>query len=317
MVKPQIVLVDDEKAFLQPAVEELERAFPDCEIVGLTSERAFQEHAGSVPDSSIALVIADAILGPLERGTDVLLFCRQRLPHIRRLLMSNKASREDLEDAINRCALDGYMEKNRPLRPQDLALLKRLLATLRTAEPVNELSASKAVNDLNHLDAGSRKQANLYKNAIKELLAFVFYPWLVSPRTEVPIRNETKAVDIVLQNAARDGILADLKRRYDSLLVPVETKNSKSLHSSYFSQLEGYLTKPVGKWGILCFRGRIEPKHLQQVKGAHNEGKFLMLLTDSELVGLAKAKISGRQSRDDFGATLDQFIRKRFDESIG
>ena len=42
-----------------------------------------------------------------------------------------------------------------------------------------------------------------------------------------------------------------------------------------------------------------------------------MVLSDSEIVELAKAKISGRQSRDDFSATLDQFMRKKFDESIG
>jgi DNA-binding NarL/FixJ family response regulator len=317
MIRPQIILIDDEKAFLQPFVEDLKHAFPDCEIVALTSESAFHKHVGAVSDSSIALVIADAILGPLDRGTDILLFCRQRLPHVRRMLMSNKASREDLEEAINTCALDGYIEKRQALSQDDLVLLKRVWASLRTTEPVNELAASKTINDLRHIRTSSRTQANFYKNAIKELLAFIFYPWLVSPRTEVRIRNETKAVDIILQNAARDGIFADLKRRYNSLLVPVETKNSKALHSSHFNQLEAYLTKPIGKWGILCFRGSIQSKHLRQIRGAHNEGIFLMLLTDSELIKLAKAKISGRQSREDYSTALDQFIRRKFDESVG
>jgi DNA-binding NarL/FixJ family response regulator len=317
MTKPQIILVDDEAFFLKPSVEELTRAFPDCSIVSLTSEKAFQKHISSARDSDIAVVIADAVLGPLERGTDILLFCRQRLPHARRVLMSNKASREDLEDAINRCALDGYIEKHHPLRPQEIALLTRLLASVRTAGPANDLAASKMCDDLEHITAGSRKQANLYKNAVRDLLAYVFYPWLAAPQTEVPIRNATKAVDILLQNAATEGILADLKRRYDSLLVPVETKNSKMLRSSYFSQLEGYLTGPVGKWGILCFRGKIEKKHQAHVRAAHNEGKLIMLFTDSELVALVKAKISGRQTRDDYNATLDQFLRKKYAESIG
>jgi len=314
---PQILVVDDERAWLAFLSEDLGRAFPNWEIVSLSSEEEFQKHVASAHDSDIALVLADAVLGTSARGTDVLLFCRQRLPHVRRVLMSNKASREDLEYAINQCALDGYMEKNHPLRPRDLGLLERLLANFRMAEPVNDLAASKTVEDLKRITIGSRAQANLYKNAIKDLVAYVFYPWLVSPRTEVPIRNKTKAVDIVLQNAAGDGILADLKRRYDSLLVPVETKNSKALHSSYFSQLEGYLTGPVGKWGILCFRGRIEKKHLAHVKAAHSEGKLIMLFTDSELIALVKAKINGRQSRDDYRGTLDQYLRKKYAESIG
>ena len=315
----EIIVVDDNPPCLHQLGDGLKREFANYTVVCLESERAFHEHVASKRDSAIALLMADAILGPLERGTDLLLFCRQSLPHVRRVLMSDKATRDDLEDAINKCALDGYVEKRHPLRPDQLALIRRLLATVRTGEPANDLATSKTVDDLNQIPVGSPAHANLFKNAARDLFAYIFYPWLLAPRTEVHIRNGTKAVDVLFQNAARDGMLADLKRQYESLLIPVETKNSKELESDFFSQLEGYLTPTIGRWGIICFRGRIKPKYLKQVRATHTvgEGKLVMLVTDAELVELTKSKMSGRQSRDDFSGTLDQFIRKKFDESIG
>jgi DNA-binding NarL/FixJ family response regulator len=315
--REQILVVDDEPAWVRSLSHDLCQAFPDYEIIGLTSQTDFHKHLAAARDSDVAVVMADVVLRQPESGTDLLVFCRQRLPHVRRVLMSNKATREDLEDAINLCALDGYIEKYKPLRQQELSVLDRVLSQVRAGGPITDLAASKSCRDLKQITPGSRRQANLYKNTIRDLMAFAFYPWLVAPRTEVPIRNETKVLDILLQNVAREGILADLKSRYASLLVPVETKNSRTLSSSHFSQLEGYLTGPVGRWGILCFRGRIQQRHLKHVKAAQDEGKLIMLLTDLEIAELARAKFSGRQSRGDYNATLEQFLRWKYAESIG
>jgi hypothetical protein len=317
MTKPQIILVDDDNIFLKPAVGELIRAFPDCEIVGLTSEKMFQKHVASTHDSDIGLVIADALLAPPESGADVLLYCRQRIPHVRRVLMSNKASREDLEDAINRCALDGYIEKFHPLRQQELGVLKRLLLEVRTAEPVNDLAASKTIEDLEHITPGLSAHAHLYKNTIRDLMAFAFYPWLQGPRSEVQIQGGTSRIDILFRNAADKGVFADLKQQCEAIHVPVETKNTEQLCADDFHQLNDYLNDPVGRWGILCFRGCIEKKDQDQVKAARRKKNFVMLLTDSELVELCRSRFSERQSRADYEATLAQFVSKKLGESIG
>lgn len=310
--RPEILVVDDEPGFLAHLCAELQMMLVEYRIVPFESFEALRQHMVNSDCSEVVMVIADAILGDLDRGAHVLALSRQLAPHAKRILISNKATRADMEHAINTCALDGYLEKEDQFTESSVQLLRNLLVCDRVGTPINHNEAYKLCLQLARVPVSKREFAHVYKTLMKDLLLYVFYPALVSPRTELAIRSGTKFVDIVFYNAASDGVLFDVKSRLGSILVPIETKNSSILRSSTFAQIEGYLVDAVGRFGVICFRGEIRKWHLKHGRAISSQGKLVMVLTDQEVVSLARSRIVRRRGVREYQKALDDFLRSKY-----
>lgn len=311
MDREQIIFIDDEALWRGSLSKSLEQAFPHMEIVCFSNSVETQDYLETRQPHQIAMIIADVILGPLDRGAELLRFCRTHVPHAKRVLISNKATRDDLEYAINESSLDGYIEKREELTEENINLLQRLLQTGRVGQPVNENELSKILLQLEHIIPGTKTHANLFKNSVKDLIAYAFYPWFINPRTEVQILDGTKAIDILFHNASEKGFFADIKARYDSMTIPIETKNTRNITSRDFDQLSRYMNKAVGRCGILCFRGKIETRHRKQAKALQRDEKLVLLFEDLEIIRLCELRSSGAMSPSEYTHEVETILREK------
>jgi DNA-binding NarL/FixJ family response regulator len=310
MDKERIIFIDDEDVWRDSLSTSLREAFPQLDLFAFANATDAREYLETQQPHQIAMIIADAILGPLDRGAELLRFCRTRVPHAKRVLISNKATRDDLEYAINESSLDGYIEKREELTDENVKLLRRLLQTGRVGQPVNESELAKILAQLQHIHTGTKAHANLFKNSIKDLIAYAFYPWFTNPRTEVQILDGTKAIDILFCNASDGGFFADIKARYGSMTIPIETKNTRDITSRDFDQLARYMTKAVGRCGILCFRGKIETRHRKQAKALQRDEKLVLLFQDLEIARLCELRSSGARPPD-YTREVEDILREK------
>jgi len=306
-----IIVLDDYPMDLGRMVAALERDCPSFQVIGFDSERALETALESSSYEDVRMIVADAILGPLARGWTVLSRFRRQWPHIKRVLVSNRATREDLELAVNECGLDAFFCKQEHFSEEALVRIRELLLVDRATLPISQAHVLRALEDLDRIRPGVAELGNLYRNTIADVISFVFYPLLRSPRLEVPVADGTMSADIVYYNSAQSGVLQDIKMTSQSLRVVVEVKNSRSLSAEHFRQLSAYLAEPAGKCGFLVFRGTGTSKYRAHVRYSWSQGKRLFLFTESELRDLARRKISDREAGADFAEYLETVLREK------
>ncbi len=190
-------------------------------------------------------------------------------------------------------------------------MLRDLLSYDRATFPITEAQAQSLISDLDHITTGDKRHANLYKQTIRGLLSYIFYPDLRSPRSEVPIGNGVMRMDIVYYNAAESGTLHDLKFATNSLKIVVEVKNSGKLRASYFQQIQSYLLDSVSKCCFLVFRGEIEDSYEKQLRHLWSMDYKVFLFNDEELVSLASQKIRNRGRSEDFAKYLNSVMQSK------
>ena len=311
-----IVVIDDSRADLDLLLSDLRQNFTDYSVMGYTSEEELWNDSSVRPYDDIYLVIADAILGTVRTGWDILARFKREWPHVKRVLISNKVTTENMEDAINRCTPDGFIFKRGKLTGANIEMLRELLFGDRVTLPINDSQAQELISSLEQIAPGDRKTANLYKKIISELLSYIFYPNLRATRLEVPIKPgvgaTVRSIDIVYYNAAKTGTLYDLKVAQNSLRLIVEVKNATELRASYFEEVESYLSSSISTCGFIVFRGSIMKSYLNQLKYLWSMGKAVFLFNDKELKELAYQRIRSRNRSTDFAEYLDRELQERY-----
>jgi len=314
-----VLIVDDDYLFLENACRQFALLFDKCDIRHFDSYDNAVKYIEQEDLASVSLLISDAVLGETARGSDLLLRIRDSAPHCKRVLMSDKATRVDLMHAINRCSLDGYIEKVELFSTASVALIRQWIYAERANSPVSGQVAMEYLAQLDKVPVGQRKAAaHAYKCIIRDLVHFVLYPHLSGPRTEVRLTNGTTSVDILFSNSSSHGILRHAQDNYGSAFVPVETKNTAKLKPGDFRQLQDYLIKGIGRLGFLCFRGKRcakERRRLMTIANrSDNEPKVILVLTDDDLKQLSRERLV--MSRIDYSNTIDRFLRDRYLEAF-
>ena len=101
------------------------------------------------------------------------------------------------------------------------------------------------------------KTASDYHNLVIGIIEFIFFPHLFNPVKEAVINEGRKRIDLLMDNAAKSGILYDLHmiRKVPCGKVPFECKNYKTdIQNPEIDQLLGRLSTYRGMFGILCCR---------------------------------------------------------------
>lgn len=157
------------------------------------------------------------------------------------------------------------------------------------------------------------KYANDFHNYAKGILEAIFYPHLNNPKKEQSIEQGRKRVDIVFQNAAKEGffhILSSIKN-IPCAYIYFECKNySGDPGNPELDQLTGRFNVNSGRFGFLVCR-RFEDKDLFYHRcrdSAQAQRGFVMPLDDSDLKYLLHIKKTA--SNEAISKFLDDCYRK-------
>lgn len=150
----------------------------------------------------------------------------------------------------------------------------------------NEVLVSEMLIDaLNHIQTG-KDSATEYHKAMTGISEFIFYPYLVNPTVEEPIHQGRKRIDIVMDNAAKDGIFYELSRsaNFPCPFIVIECKNyTEDINNPELDQLSGRFSRDRGRVGISCSR------HIQNKEAIYKrcndtlaDGRGLILALDDQ-----------------------------------
>ena len=174
----------------------------------------------------------------------------------------------------------------------------------RETEPLSRLA-----KQLTAIPSGDQA-AGKYHDHIIGVLEAIFYPDLTNPKKEQEIDQGRKRVDIVFQNAAKDGFFNLLHRvkQIPSAYIYVECKNyATDVSNPELDQLLGRFQLNFGKFGILVSR-TFENKELFHTRCRDNAlaGRgFVIGLDDGDICHLLEL----RESQDQEG--LERFLDER------
>ncbi len=157
--------------------------------------------------------------------------------------------------------------------------------------------------------------ASQFHNHMKGVLTALFYPFLINPVKEKEIHQGRKRIDLVFENAAKDGFFLRLpqNKQIPSAYIFIECKNySSDPENPELDQLSGRFSVNRGKFGFLICR-TIKDKELfyKRCKDTAQDGRgFIIPLDDTDIQLLIKL----RKSKDIRG--INQFLGECFQKLV-
>ena len=155
--------------------------------------------------------------------------------------------------------------------------------------------------------------ASEYHKLMIGVLEFVFFPQLVGPRKEQEIHQGRKRIDILMENAATEGIFHRLHsiRGLPCAFVAFECKNySTDIANPELDQISGRFSPNRGKMGFVCCR-RFEDKvrFIERCRDTFRDDRGLVVPVDDATVTAWLAVIESGKRRE-----LDVHLTRDVDE---
>ncbi|NNH19683.1 Uncharacterised protein [Bordetella trematum] len=184
---------------------------------------------------------------------------------------------------------------------------KSLLSTEDQAEVAAALRQS-----LRNIPVGT-DAATQYHRLMIGVVEMVFYPQLIRPVKEREIHQGRKRIDIVMENAASEGIFLRLPnvRRVPCAYVAIECKNySSDVANPELDQLAGRFSFQKGKVGFLCCRNiNNRELFLERCRDTFRDDRGLIVLLDDQVVDELLSLIE-RHRRDDLDARISELVNQ-------
>ena len=214
----------------------------------------------------------------------------------------NRALTPDRRNVLRR-----YKEDSKN-KPKPALSHSEMSETIETPKP----DWDKLLNDLLSINPGG-KDAKKYEKAVQALLDALFCPWFMYPKSQTPLENRRKIVDITYFNAARDGFFKWLKDNYSAAYIFIECKNySDDVSNPELDQLAGRFSIRRGKVGILVSR-KIKNRKLVTEKcrdSANADRGFIIAIDDDDIKVIVDAV------RNEPPGEPLKILRERFDELV-
>lgn len=155
--------------------------------------------------------------------------------------------------------------------------------------------------------------ATQYHRLMVGVVEMIFYPQLIRPIKEREIHQGRKRIDIVMENAASDGIFLRLpnNRHVPCAYVAFECKNySSDVANPELDQLAGRFSFQKGKVGFLCCR-TVNDRDLfvERCRDTFRDDRGLIVLLDDHVVDDLLSLIETRR-RDELDARISELVNQ-------
>jgi hypothetical protein len=195
-------------------------------------------------------------------------------------------------------------------RPLQVEGLLNDLPTGTTLEGYQEKLA-KILEDLNTLPTG-REHAAQFEDIIGEIIRLCFFRSLVNVEPRQRDVDGVVVRDWIAGNRASDGFWLMVQNRYASTQIVWECKNFDDLGADVFQQAAYYMTKEIGRFVVVAFRGHETKRHcFQHVKrvASDKEGGIILLVNQRDLMVFLRQAINGKIKEEHIYELFDRSIR--------
>jgi len=197
------------------------------------------------------------------------------------------------------------------------------LAPLKQSGLVNDLPDAIDLNEyqerlrklLEKLKAcpGGDQHAAEYEDIVGEVIRLCFFRALTNVEPRVRDLNGRVIRDWIASNRAITGFWEVVRQRYEATQVIWECKNYSELGPDVFHQCSYYMTKEIGRFVVLCYRGEEIKQHyyehLRKVS-REKEGGVVLLICDKDLQVFIRQALNGKIKEDHIQEIYDRIVRK-------
>ncbi len=165
--------------------------------------------------------------------------------------------------------------------------------------------------DLTTLPSG-KSGAYKYEDIIGDIVKFCFFRSLTNVQSKERDVGGAVIRDWIAANRAASGFWEMVRQRYNATQIIWECKNYEELSADDFHQASYYMTKEIGTFSILVFRGRkVKKSYFNHIKRISNEkdGGIVLLLTERDLDVFLRQAINGKTKEDHIYELYDKTIR--------
>jgi len=152
--------------------------------------------------------------------------------------------------------------------------------------------------------------ARQFEDLVGELIKLCFFRSLNNVEPRVSEVSGTSIRDWIAANVARNGFWEMVRQRYGATQIVWECKNYQDLGSDVFQQVASYMTKEIGRFAVVAFRGEMKKHYHDHIKriASEKEGGIVLLLAEQDL------KVFIRQARN--GKIKETHIQEIYDRTV-
>ncbi len=166
-------------------------------------------------------------------------------------------------------------------------------------------------DDLKSLPTGPAHYKK-FEEIVGQIIRLCFFHWLLNVQEQSRTVDGCNIRDWIASNRAVDGFWETVRRQYSASQVLWECKNYEVLDSGAFHQISYYLTKEIGRFGIIAFRGERKKKsyyaHLRRISS--EKDALVILLGQRDLEVFIRQAMGGKVKDSHIQTVFDETIRE-------
>lgn len=196
------------------------------------------------------------------------------------------------------------------------ATLKQSGLVIDLPNAIDLLDYQEQLRTLNkELDACSvgNDAASQYEDVVGRVIHLCFYRSLTNVEPRARDVEGRVIRDWIAANRADSGFWQMIRQRYEATQVIWECKNYTELGPDVFHQCAYYMSREIGRFVVLCFRGEeIKNHYFEHIKrvAREKEGGIVLLLTDRDLRVFIRQALNGKFKEDHIQEIYDKITRK-------
>jgi len=210
-------------------------------------------------------------------------------------------------DALNlQNILIGHLDEATPLQRSGIVI------ELPGAIDLNDYN-----NRLNQLLSGLKSiphgdvAASMFEDLVGEVIRLCFFRALTNVEHRVREVDGRVVRDWIVANSASAGFWEAIRVRYQATQIVWECKNYEDLEASDFQQAAYYMTKEIGRFVVMVFRGEAKPHYFQHLKriSSEKDGGVVLLLGERDMAVFLRQALNGKNREEHIREIYDKTVR--------
>jgi hypothetical protein len=152
--------------------------------------------------------------------------------------------------------------------------------------------------------------AGRYEALIGDVIRLCFFRSLTNVQPHVRDIDGRIVRDWIAANHSTGGFWELVRLRYEATQIVWECKNYDDLGADAFHQAAYYMSKQIGRFVVLSFRGEIKSHYYEHIRriSTDKDGGLVLLLTDKDISVFIRQAIKGKNR--------EQHIQEQFDKTV-
>lgn len=192
---------------------------------------------------------------------------------------------------------------------QKAGLLTELPGAINLNDYQERLAA--LLEALTNLPPGELRATD-YEEIVGDVIRLCFFQSLTNVEPKVRDVDGRVIRDWIASNRATSGFWEMVRQRYQATQVIWECKNLSNLEPDAFHQCLYYMTQEIGRFSVLCFRGKLKEHYNEHIKrvARQTNGGIVLLLTDQDLKVFVRQALHGKLKEDHIQDIYDRTVRQ-------